>query len=326
MDRVALAQTGRQTTRLGFGCAFPVGTTPRQAVRALDEAYDAGIRHFDVARSYANGTAEETLGKFLKRRGGDVTVTTKYGILPLSKKYQLMTQARNALRPLVRMLRRVPAMNKRIAGTVSGAFAATKAEFSAAQARLSIEHSLRELKLERVDLLLMHEPTVEGLADERLLEFLEDSVASGRIGGFGVGATSSRIPALHEQRRAFCKVMQFDCSVLAPKEDYADSFRIHFRTFSQPAAALRSLFSSRPDISLRWSEVIGMDVGEPKVLTSLMLKASLAVYPESVVLFTSGKPEHITAAVRVAEDAALTAPAFRFVGLIEQEGRKHLMA
>jgi diketogulonate reductase-like aldo/keto reductase len=324
MDTTALALTGRKTTRLGFGCALPAGTTARQMILLLDAAYDAGIRHFDVARSYANGTAEGTLGKFLKRRGGDVTVTTKYGILPLSKKYQWMTQVRNILRPLVRILRRVPAMNRRIAGTVSGAFAATKAEFSPAQARLSLEKSLRELQLDRVDLLLMHEPTVEGLGEEGLLRFLEDNVASGRIGGYGIGCKSSGIPALREERPAFCKVMQFDWSVLAPKTDYPGSFRIHFRTFSQHATVLESLFSNRPDIRRRWSEIIGIDIGEPKSLRSLMLKAALTVYPDSIVLFTSGKPEHIADAARVAEDAALTDRALRFLALVEHEGRKLL--
>ena len=35
----------------------------------LDAAYDAGIRHFDVARAYGHGLSEGYLGAFLRRRG-----------------------------------------------------------------------------------------------------------------------------------------------------------------------------------------------------------------------------------------------------------------
>ncbi|MFX6040902.1 aldo/keto reductase, partial [Acinetobacter baumannii] len=52
--------------RLGFGCAPMLGRVGRKdSLRALAIAYDNGIRHFDVARSYGFGEAEALLGEFL---------------------------------------------------------------------------------------------------------------------------------------------------------------------------------------------------------------------------------------------------------------------
>ena len=55
----------------------------RESLRLLEAAFDAGIRHFDVAPMYGYGEAEGCLGEFLQRHRADVTVTTKYGIPPM---------------------------------------------------------------------------------------------------------------------------------------------------------------------------------------------------------------------------------------------------
>src|ERR1035441_2411463 len=84
MDRIELGATGRTTTRLGFGCSSLMGAMGRRESSAmLEAAFDAGIRHFDVAPMYGFGQAEGCLGEFLGRHRGEVTVTTKYGIPPV---------------------------------------------------------------------------------------------------------------------------------------------------------------------------------------------------------------------------------------------------
>jgi aryl-alcohol dehydrogenase-like predicted oxidoreductase len=67
MQTVALGTTGRSTTRLGFGCSSVMGSLNRRdSLRMLASAFDAGIRHFDVAPMYGYGEAEVCLGEFLK--------------------------------------------------------------------------------------------------------------------------------------------------------------------------------------------------------------------------------------------------------------------
>jgi D-threo-aldose 1-dehydrogenase len=319
MEYVPLATTGRNTSRLGFGCTFGPGTRSSEAMKLLTTAYDAGVRHFDVAPSYGSGVSELYLGTFLRTCAADVTVTTKYGILPLSRRYLWLTSVRRSFGPLVRQLRRLPSMDQRIARTVTEAFTATKAAFSRTQAANSLEQSLRRLRLEKLDLFLMHEPTVDDLGDDRLLSFLEESVTSGRIGAFGIGGDSSRLPSLYAERARFCRVMQFDWSIFSTKTDYPGSFRIHFQTFSKHAPALHSLLLRQPELCRRWSDYVDADLANERIIRNLMLKAALASYPNSIVLFSSGKIDNITGNVRVAEDASLTEKSLRFCYLVEQE-------
>src|SRR5665213_3755850 len=104
LPRIALADTGRETTRLGFGGAGLMGRlSERESLRLLETAYDAGIRHFDVAPSYGHGMAERCLGKFLRGKIDQVTVATKYGILS-PQRAGLLDIARNVTRPVLRRL------------------------------------------------------------------------------------------------------------------------------------------------------------------------------------------------------------------------------
>src|ERR1017187_3567692 len=104
MDRIELGTKGRTTTRLGFGCSSLMGAMGRRESSAmLETAFDAGIRHFDVAPMYGFGHAEGCLGEFLGRHRGEVTVTTKYGIPPV-RGQGWMGLARAAARPVGRAL------------------------------------------------------------------------------------------------------------------------------------------------------------------------------------------------------------------------------
>ncbi len=86
MQTIPLANTTRQTTRLGFGCGSLMGATNRRdSLKLLEAAYEAGIRHFDVAPMYGYGEAESCLGEFLQHHHGQITVTTKFGIAPPKK-------------------------------------------------------------------------------------------------------------------------------------------------------------------------------------------------------------------------------------------------
>jgi D-threo-aldose 1-dehydrogenase len=322
MKLVPLATTGRRTTQLGFGCAFPPSVTSQQAATYLDAAYDAGIRHFDVAPSYSEGAAERYLGAFLKRHDGDITVTTKYGLLPPAARPRHVQIARTVLRPVLRALRRVPMVATGLSKTASAMNVSSKAAFSEAQARRSLEYSLKQLGLDKVDLFLLHEPNAADLADERLLQFLNESVAAKRIGSFGTGGDSNRVMSLYETRRAYCNVMQFDWTAFSPDVDLGNSFRVHYWVFSRKLHELHRTLLERADLRKRWSEHVGMELGDVQKLAALMLKAALVRYPNSIVLFTSSNPVNILGNVAVAEDVDLAESAIRFSELARDERRE----
>ena len=86
---LGLAALGRPAyINLGRGPALParrtVGAMREASWQVLDQAYAAGIRWFDVARSY--GLAEDFLAGWLNRTGHrDVTVSSKWGYAYVGK-------------------------------------------------------------------------------------------------------------------------------------------------------------------------------------------------------------------------------------------------
>src|ERR1700744_3740829 len=112
MEQITLGTSGRQTTRLGFGCSSLMAAAGRrESRRPLEAAYDAGIRHFDVAPMYGYGEAESCLGDFLQNHRGQVTITTKYGIAP-AKSSPLIKVGRRIASPV---LKQFPSFKQRLA-------------------------------------------------------------------------------------------------------------------------------------------------------------------------------------------------------------------
>ncbi len=324
LQQIEIADTGRRTTRLGFGCSSIMGAlNRRESLAMLEAAVDAGITHFDVAPSYGYGQAEACLGELLVRHPGRLTVTTKYGI-PAPRAQSLVGLARGLVKPLIK---RIPGLKQRLAGVARTVVAPPeRSSFSAFEARASLEHSLAELKTDHLDLFLLHEATADDLGDESLLRFLEDSRTSGRIGAFGIGSQSSKIPALLAERPAFCPTLQYEWSVLDAAVPAGPSFRIHHRSLTESFRSLHAALVGRSDVCRRWSDSTGQDLASADSLAHLMLKASLVANPQSVILFSSKSPVHVRANVKVAADTSLEAPAQRLHQLVQAEGTALLEA
>jgi D-threo-aldose 1-dehydrogenase len=323
MSTLPLASTGRQTTRLGFGCSSLMGATGRrESLSLLEHAFASGIRHFDVAPMYGYGAAEGCLGEFLARHPGEVTVATKYGIPPPPNQ-GLLRAARRAIGPLLKL---VPSVKKRLAGAANTVTAAvSKPPLTAAAARASLDHSLRELRTERLDLLLLHEAEAADLGDDALLRFLEDAVRAGIIGAFGCGSSADKVPALLAHKPRFCPVLQFEWSVLDKPLESIPGFRLHHRALTANFAELRDALGRDTEARQRWSQEAGADLQAPGMLAALMLKAALVLNPDSIILVSSRDPGHITRNVRVAEDDSLAEPARRLYELAQREGASVLV-
>jgi D-threo-aldose 1-dehydrogenase len=162
---------------LVFGGA-PIGglyapVSDGSAAATLQGAWDAGIRAFDTAPHYGVGLSEQRIGDFLAGRPrSEFVVSTKVG------------------------RRLVPAV-----GPVDGAdgFYGTPElrrvrDYSADGALRSLEDSLRRLRLDRVDIALIHDP------DEHMAEALDGAYlalaglrADGTVGAIGVGVNSASL-------------------------------------------------------------------------------------------------------------------------------------
>ena len=318
MQTIMLGQSGRETSRLGFGCSSVMGAMGRaDSLTMLEAAFAAGLRHFDVAPSYGFGEAEACLGEFLARHPGVCTVTTKFGIPAAGRSWK--SSLRGLARPVLKLL---PGLKDRLrgaAGAVSGP--AEPLSFSPAEAQQSLERSLRALRVEHLDVWLLHEATAADLADEGLLRVLEESVATGKIGTFGVGSEAGKIAPLLVERPEYCPVLQYEWSVLEPLVAPGLSFRIHHRSLTENFRALHQALASDLARCARWSEHVGANLGEAEVLARLMLKASLVCNPDSIVLFSSKRAGHIAGNAAVVDDSEAGEQALRLYALVRAEAR-----
>jgi aryl-alcohol dehydrogenase-like predicted oxidoreductase len=315
MQTITLGTSGRETTRLGFGCSSVMGSMGRaDSLAMLESAFDAGIRHFDVAPLYGYGQAEACLGEFLARHQGEATVTTKFGIPPEEAK-SLKAVLRSVARPVLKAL---PGLKKRLQGAAAASGPAPKLDLSVEKARASLEQSLKNLRVERIDVWLLHEAEAADLSDDALLRFMQDSVAAGKIGTFGVGSGKQKIAALVAERPDYCRVMQFEWSVMDEPVASAE-FRIHHGALTENFRALHEALRADPTRSRRWSQFCDADVADAGVLAKLMLKASLVCNPESVILFSSKRAENMRSNAKLVDDASLEDAALKFYSLVRAE-------
>lgn len=116
-----------------------------QRERVVLGAMDAGFRHFDLAPAYGDGLAERELGRILGNRRADITITTKFGI-PFRAIGEFPMPVYFGLRVADRILK-----------TKFGADY-TRRTFTPQLVVASLEASLRRLRTDHVDYLLIHEP------------------------------------------------------------------------------------------------------------------------------------------------------------------------
>jgi aryl-alcohol dehydrogenase-like predicted oxidoreductase len=285
-DLVRLTDAQRWTTRAGFGCAGLMGIlSRRESLALLEAAWEAGVRHFDVAPLYGHGETERVLGTFLRGRRDQVTLVTKYGMEPTGNS-PLVNFARAVARPLVS---RIPALRRAAkAGASASPVSSTPVSstpLTAEGARLSLERSLRALQTDYVDALLLHEPRTETLYDDGLLAFLNTAVQKGMIRTFGVGGDRGHAAAIFRSRPEYCRLVQCRWSVHdGALPAFPGSQLIVFGVASQ----------------------LGRDRQTP---ADAALRAAALALPESIILFSSRNRAHIAASAKAISDTALDSAA-----------------
>lgn len=173
MMKIELRGTPSTVSRIALGTASLHHLSDPQARRRLiGAALDAGITHFDTAPYYGFGLAETTLDMLARE---SATVATKVGLYPPGG----ADQSRRAV------------LARKIAGRLVASLSRPVVDWSVTTARHSLTQSLRRLRRDRVDLLLLHEPD-HALYDcdewQRWLESERD-----RVGAFGVAGEASAI-------------------------------------------------------------------------------------------------------------------------------------
>jgi aryl-alcohol dehydrogenase-like predicted oxidoreductase len=184
-----LGRSNLQVSALGLGC-WPIGGAvfregqPRgytgvddaESLRAIAAAVDLGVTLFDTADAYGAGHSERLLGRALAGHS-EVAVATKFG---------------NTIDEETRQL--------------------TGVDTSPEYVRRAVHASLRRLNRDRVDVYQLHTPDAVGERAAELVTTLEDLVAEGLIGWYGVSATApGQVEALAGPHLA---VVQVEMNVL----------------------------------------------------------------------------------------------------------------
>jgi D-threo-aldose 1-dehydrogenase len=304
---------GFSTSALGFGCA-ELFSLPRHRDRraVLEAAYESGVRHFDVAPMYGLGAAERELGKFVRERRDDVTIATKFGIEP--------TAASRVLRvlqpPLRAALRRAPGLKADLKKTGRGPTAGTTGRilyrqtgYSRDVAKASLERSLQTLRLDYIDLFLLHEPLVSRLEDvQDLTEYLKAERRAGRIRAWGLAGDLHAVGQEEAARLADAQVLQRRDDLLLPPEltRYASGTSlVTFGVLSGALPAIRRHASRDARFAERLRADWGLDVHDRTALVGLLLRAALRRNRSGVVLYSTTTVPHVRSAVAGAASAPL---------------------
>lgn len=156
-----LGNTGLSVSEIGFG-AWGIGgrtkgttsygdTDDSISLAALDRAIDKGITFFDTSNVYGDGHSEELLGTAFGHRRDKVVIASKAGFVSFD-------------RPL---------------------------DFSAKNLRYSVEGSLRRLRSDYIDLLQLHNPSIDHLrAQPEILGALNRMRDEGKIRAYGFSLKS----------------------------------------------------------------------------------------------------------------------------------------
>ena len=303
MRSVTLA-AGLDTSALAFGCAELLQGPSRAARRRLLEAaLDAGIRHFDAAPMYALGRAESELGAFARSRRDQVVVATKFGIDPTAPARLLG----HVYGPPQRLLERSPRLRERVrpaegdarAGAV-GSILYRASGYDAEAARRSLERSLRRLRTDHVDLLLLHDPHPGDVHSDDVRAYLEGARDEGLIGAWGVAGEADATLAAARALGGEVPVLQVRDDILSRSRRHLgqelSGTMIAFGTLARPLRRILAHVRSDETVTRRWRERIGIDCTRADELASLLLRDAAAEKPAGVVLFSTTRTERIAAA------------------------------
>jgi len=168
MDSRELGSTGIEVTRIALGCGnfggigsapafFGRGESREEAFAVMDAAWELGIRLFDTAASYGGGRSEQWIGEWMTDRDRRPLIATK--------------------------------VFHSVTGDPSDTGLAPE------RIRRELAASLDRLRLERIDLYLIHEPD-PATPLEVTLRTLDELVRGGTVGAIG----ASNVDAAYLQR------------------------------------------------------------------------------------------------------------------------------
>jgi aryl-alcohol dehydrogenase-like predicted oxidoreductase len=178
---------GAYVSVLGIGCgrvASISNPVPAREIEAtLEAAVETGVNLFDTADIYGQGDSERTLARLLRRHHERLFVVTKVG-----GRHGRYAGLVRLAKPLLRVLARSrPTLRSAV---IRARTATVVHDFSPPDLRLAVEASRCRLGVDRLDGLLLHNPSIETLHKPEIRDFLDGLLHDGKAARVGASVDS----------------------------------------------------------------------------------------------------------------------------------------
>lgn len=290
MNTVYFESLGLRLSKIAFGCAPVMGRIGRaQSLRAMHTAFDAGVTHFDVARSYGYGEAENVLGAFAADKRDRITIATKFGIAPPKQQ-----RALRLIKPLVRQITRHVTSLRSLVRSAS-THTLTAGAFDLPSARRSFDDSLRALKMDYVDMLFLHDCSPDDPLSDELLSWLESLVRAGKARTWGIATQREWIDH-------FCTSLQYQPRIVQYQNSISDQRNL--AAAKALPAILHSPFGGASGLGLDTNRIRNAFLAvqsaanhnhalQSSQFSQLLLESAVYLAENNVVLCSMFDPRHI---------------------------------
>jgi aryl-alcohol dehydrogenase-like predicted oxidoreductase len=191
-----------------------------EAIGLLDLAFELGIRHYDTAPIYGNGYSEVIYGRFLKNRRNEVFLVSKFGLGSIPKVYSSITPLLLQLNYIRRNFLNFSNGGSRVQSEILNNFTAN---FDGNYVAQSVESSLKRLKTDHLDALMLHEALPFNLSEDCLFELLKLK-ESGKVLMFGIATNINRIFNESFSIPSFWDILQYEGNNLEMKKEIMERF------------------------------------------------------------------------------------------------------
>ncbi|WP_271527564.1 aldo/keto reductase [Bradyrhizobium sp. CCBAU 25338] len=312
----------RNMLPLGFGSGALLSKrrTRRDALRLLETAMDCGVTYFDTARMYGAGRAEGILGELTARKRERLVLASKAGILPQSRALHVRAMGRG-----IRLLHKVAPSLKchvPVPSTSIPRFGA----FGLVEFRNSVEKSLKELRTDYLDILLLHECTAADLEETDLLHYLHDLKSGGRIRAVGIATGIGETISILKKHAGFFDVVQIPSAIWnmnVRKLPAIDGLVITHSSLTSRFNILLDRLQSDERMADEWQSLTQVDPRDSEKLAQLLLAHALKANSNGIVIFFSSNPANLAANVKSVSNPVIGER--QIAGLNALLARKHVV-
>lgn len=311
----------RNMLPLGFGSGALLSKrrTRREALRLLEAAMDCGVTYFDTARMYGAGRAEGILGELTARKREGLVLASKAGILPQSRALHVRAMGRS-----IRLLHKVAPGSKNYLPVPSTSVPRFGA-FGLVEFRKSVETSLKELRTDYLDILLLHECRTADLEETDLLHFLVDLKREGKIRALGIATGIEETTSILKRHAALFDVVQIPSAIWdmnVRKLPTIDGLVITHSSLTSRFNILLDRLLSDERMAAEWRSLTQVDPRDSTGLAHLLLAHALNENPNGIVIFFSSNPANVVANVKSVRSRAIDEK--KIAGLNTLLARKHV--